>query len=95
MKNLQLLIITGNPLALAGKQCYARLEEAMQKNLSATVINEDVPEQKNYLKKPRIQKGLASFPYPNPIKLFSRDQTNKEIKGEYLNAELMNQGVAL
>lgn len=42
MKNLQILIITGNPFALAGKNAYARLEEAMTKNLSATVINEDV-----------------------------------------------------
>jgi len=44
MKNLQILIITGNPFALSGKPAYARLEEAMQMNLSATVINEDVPE---------------------------------------------------
>ena len=94
-KNLQILIITGNPFALTGKQAYVRLEEEMQKNLSATVINEDVPEQKSYLKKPKTQKQLSSFPYPNPIKLFSRDMNSKEIKGEYLNAELMNQGVAL
>lgn len=53
MRNLQVLIITGNPFALAGKNAYVRLEEAMQKNLSATVINEDVPDQKNYLKKPK------------------------------------------
>ena len=59
----------------------------MQKNLSATIINEDVPENKAYLRKPNNKKQLASFPYPNPIKLFSRD---KEIKGEYLNAEMMN-----
>ena len=52
MKNLQILVITGNPFALAGKEKYQRLEEAMQKTLSATVINEDVPEQKSYLKKP-------------------------------------------
>lgn len=51
MKNLQILIITGNPFALTGKQAYERLEEAMQKNLSATVINEDVPDHKTYLKK--------------------------------------------
>ena len=44
MKNLQILIITGNPFALGGKNAYARLEEAMGKNLSATVINEDVPD---------------------------------------------------
>lgn len=51
MRNLQLLVITGNPFALAGKACYARLEEAMQKNLSATVINEDIPDERTYLKK--------------------------------------------
>ena len=67
----------------------------MQKNLSATVINEDVPEQRSYLK-PKPKNLKQNFPYPNPIKLFSRDMNNnKEIKGEYLNAELMNQGVAL
>mmetsp|Transcript_39280 Transcript_39280/g.59967 ORF Transcript_39280/g.59967 Transcript_39280/m.59967 type:complete len:129 (+) Transcript_39280:831-1217(+) len=37
---------------------------------------------------------MASFPYPNPIKLLSREK-QKEIKGEYLNAEMMHQGVAL
>lgn len=95
IKNLQILIITGNPFALAGKNSYLRLEEAMQKNLSATVINEDVPDQKAYLKKAKNQRQLANFPYPNPIKLFSRDMNAKEIKGEYLNAEMMNQGVAL
>ena len=29
------------------------------------------------------------------MKLFSREMNSKEIKGEYLNAELMNLGVAL
>ena len=42
MKILQILIITGNPFALAGKSGHLRLEEAMIKNLSAAVINEDV-----------------------------------------------------
>jgi hypothetical protein len=37
---------------------------------------------------------LSNFPYPNPIKLLSREN-QKEIKGEYLNAEMMHQGVAL
>jgi hypothetical protein len=91
------LIITGNPFALAGKNAYARLEEAMTKNLSATVINEDIQDTRGgYLKRPKNQRQLAAFPYPNPIKLFSRgDNQSKEIKGEYLNAEMMNQGVAL
>jgi hypothetical protein len=100
LKNLQILVITGNPFALGGKQAYYRLEEALAKNLSATVINEDALESKTYLRKPpKNQKQLASFPYPNPIKLFSRgngiggaggENTSKEIKGDYLNAELMN-----
>jgi len=34
------------------------------------------------------------FPYPNPIKLvFKAEQ--KEIKGDYLNAEVMRKGIAL
>jgi hypothetical protein len=33
-------------------------------------------------------------PYPNPIKLLSRE-LQKDIKGEYLNAEVMRQGIAL
>lgn len=51
-------------------------------------------EQKYYLRRNRTQKTHVNFPYPNPIKLFSRE-AQKEIKGDYLNAELMNQGVAL
>lgn len=34
------------------------------------------------------------LPYPNPIKLLSRDH-QKEIKGDYLNAEVMRKGIAL
>jgi hypothetical protein len=89
MKNLQILVITGNPFALSGKGYYARLEETLSKNLSAVIINEDVPDHRAYLRKPKTQKQIANFPYPNPIKLFSRE-VQKEIKGEYLNAELMN-----
>ena len=40
------------------------------------------------------KKSLANFPYPNQIKLISRER-QKEIKGEYLNAELMHQRVVL
>jgi len=56
--------------------------------MSAVVINDEVQSQKNYLRKPK-QKGLVNIPYPNPIKLFSRE-VQKDIKGEYLNAEMMN-----
>ena len=41
------------------------------------------------------EKKQAALPYPNPIKLLSRGERQKEIKGEYLNAEMMHQGVAL
>jgi hypothetical protein len=60
------------------------------------LINEEVPDHKSYLKKKKDKQNAlgVNFPYPNPIKLFSRE-AQKEIKGEYLNAELMNQGVAL
>lgn len=89
MKSLQLLVITGNPIGLNGKQFYQKLEDTLQKSLSASVINEDVPDHKSYLKKKTQHKQLVNFPYPNPIKLFSRE-AQKDIKGEYLNAELMN-----
>mmetsp|Transcript_20055 Transcript_20055/g.14765 ORF Transcript_20055/g.14765 Transcript_20055/m.14765 type:complete len:80 (+) Transcript_20055:196-435(+) len=60
--------------------------------LSAVVINDDVEGQKGYLKQKK--KMAVAIPYPNPIKLFSREM-HKEVKGDYLNAEMMNQGVAL
>jgi hypothetical protein len=41
-KSLQILVITGNPFAMQGKYYYQGLEDALQKNLSATVINEEV-----------------------------------------------------
>ena len=90
MKCLQIVVITGNPIGQTGsKTAYQRLEEELQKNLSATIINEEVQDQKSYLKKLKPSKQLVNFPYPNPIKLFSRE-VQKEIKGDYLNAEMMN-----
>jgi hypothetical protein len=58
------------------------------------LINDEIHGDKSYLRKMPHKKSLANFPYPNPIKLLSRER-QKEIKGEYLNAELMHQGVAL
>lgn len=72
LKNLQILIITGNPFAMTGKEDYEGLEAALQKNQSAIIINEEVTDSKAYLRKARAPKG-SSFPYPNPIKLFSRE----------------------
>ena len=62
--------------------------------MSAVVINDEVEGSKDYLKKVPKSKAMANYPYPNPIKLLSREK-QKEIKGEYLNAEMMHQGVAL
>ena len=81
-------------MALQGVEAYAQLETNLQNALSAVIINEEVQGEKNYLKKVQQKKSMASFPYPNPIKLMSREK-QKEIKGEYLNAEMMHQGVAL
>ena len=36
----------------------------------------------------------SQWPYPNPIKLLSRE-VQKEIKGDYLNAEVMRKGISL
>jgi len=58
------------------------------------LINDEIQGEKGYLKKESQKKSHASFPYPNPIKLLSRER-QKDVKGEYLNAEMMHQGVAL
>jgi hypothetical protein len=58
------------------------------------LINDEIQGEKGYLKKASQKKSHASFPYPNPIKLLSRER-QKDVKGEYLNAEMMHQGVAL
>lgn len=92
MKHINLVVITGNPMALQGKEAYAQLEANLQNTLSAVLINDEIQGERHYLK--RVPPTKASFPYPNPIKLLSRER-QKEIKGEYLNAEMMHQGVAL
>lgn len=40
MKSINIVIITGNPLGLAGPAAYSQLEQQMQSNLSAVLINE-------------------------------------------------------
>jgi Leucine-rich repeat (LRR) protein len=72
LKNVQLLVITGNPFAMMGKEAYFSLENVLQKNLSAAVVNDEVTDSRTYLRKANNKKG-SSFPYPNPIKLFSRE----------------------
>jgi hypothetical protein len=65
------------------------LEEQLSKILSAVIINDEVASAKGYLRKQKPNKNMVNYPYPNPIKLFSRE-LQKDIKGEYLNAEMMN-----
>lgn len=45
------------------------------------------------MRKNKPKKELT--PYPNPIKLLSREEGGKEVKGDYLKAEMMNKGIAL
>jgi hypothetical protein len=93
-KSINLVNITGNPFAqITTKQHnYPNLEYELQKNLSAVIINDThlIDERKLYKRKTPKQ----HLPYPNPIKLQSRE-TSKEIKGDYLNAEVMRKGIAL
>jgi hypothetical protein len=78
-----------------GNASYINLETELSKNLSAVVINDrHLAEDKTQVRKKKDQSGRLNWPYPNPIKLMSRE-LQKDIKGEYLNAEVMRQGIAL
>ena len=88
LKHINIVIITGNPVAMAGPEAYSGLESTLQTHLSAVVINDENTES-GYLRKQPEKKSMSHFPYPNPIKLLSRER-QKEIKGEYLNAEMMH-----
>ena len=95
-KSINVINITGNPFAqIAGKNNnYQNLEFELQKNLSAVLINDiHLIDDKGYTKKKNHQ-VKNHWPYPNPIKLLSREP-QKEIKGDYLNAEVMRKGIAL
>ena len=87
--------ITGNPFAqqTRGNSNYANLEYELTKNLSAVIINDHhLIDDKGYMK--RKTNKSTHWPYPNPIKLLSRE-VQKEIKGDYLNAEVMRKGITL
>ena len=93
-KAINVFNITGNPFAQSSKGTsnYANLEYELQKNLSAVIINDThLLDDRGHLRR-KTQK--AHWPYPNPIKLLSRE-VQKEIKGDYLNAEVMRKGIAL
>lgn len=89
MKHVNLLVISGNPLGLQDRSAYEQLENNLQSALSAVLINDEIQGDKGYLRKVTQKKSHASFPYPNPIKLLSRER-QKDVKGEYLNAEMMH-----
>ena len=72
MKHINLVVITGNPMALQGKEAYAQLEANLQNTLSAVLINDEIQGERHYLK--RVPQKKTSFPYPNPIKLLSRER---------------------
>ena len=40
MKQINMLIISGNPLGLAGAAAYSQLENQLAENLSAVLIND-------------------------------------------------------
>lgn len=80
-KAINVVNITGNPFAAPTRNNgnYSAFEFELSKNLSAVVINDHhLIDDKGYMKK-RSHKP-TNWPYPNPIKLLSREQ-QKEIKG--------------
>lgn len=103
-KALDMVVISGNPIAVGSKRAtnakYENFERELLQKLDAVVINDTSLSLSDAAKKGgagiRKDKQKQHFPYPNPIKLnFSKDNENKEIKGDYLNAEIMRQGIAL
>jgi len=94
LHSINVVNITGNALAIPtkGESPYRSLEYELSKNLSAVIINDHhLIDDKGFM---RRKKPQANWPYPNPIKLLSREE-QKEIKGEYLNAEVMRKGITL
>jgi len=71
LRNFQVVVITGNPVGQNNE--FSNLEHTLSVNLSAVVINEERTSAKNYLRAQKKKKGGPSFPYPNPIKLLSRE----------------------
>lgn len=66
--------ITGNPFAqpTRGNPHYSSLEYELTKNLSAVIINDHhLIDDKGYMK--RKTNKSSHWPYPNPIKLMSRE----------------------
>jgi hypothetical protein len=51
MKHINLVVITGNPLGLSGKEAYAQLEARLQNTLSAVLINDEIQGDRNYFKR--------------------------------------------
>ena len=72
-KAINVVNITGNPFAQnsKGSSNYANLEYELQKNLSAVIINDThLLDDRGHMRK---NKQRTHWPYPNPIKLLSRE----------------------
>ena len=50
LKHINIVIITGNPIAMAGPQAYSGIEQTLQSHLSAVIINDENHES-GYLRK--------------------------------------------
>ena len=73
-KAINVVNITGNPLAMParGPHAYQALEYELTKNLSAVIINDHhLIDDKGYMKRKTNKQN--HWPYPNPIKLLSRE----------------------
>jgi Leucine-rich repeat (LRR) protein len=73
-KAINVVDITGNPLAMParGPHAYQALEYELTKNLSAVIINDHhLIDDKGYMKRKTNKQN--HWPYPNPIKLLSRE----------------------
>lgn len=74
-KAINVVNITGNPLATPSRQnsLYAALEFELSKRHAAAIINDHhMIDDKGYIKRKQA-KPTAHWPYPNPIKLLSRE----------------------
>ena len=89
-KSINLCVITGNPFAAKASN-YEDLAHDLQKNLAAVLINDtSIANNDGFLFKNKNAQKFQSLPYPNPIKY-----EQKEPKGDYLNSEVMRQGISL
>lgn len=91
LRSLQALIITGNPIGVAGD--YKELEDILYSATSAVVVNHPVPPP-NYLRKPARPEKARKLPYPKPIASIANDNTKGTIAKHVYETEL-SKGIAM